>query len=109
MTDAANTPPTARATRATPVIPIVAVAIAIAIGVAYMGLLAFISVPQLTDYIGGRDIDFPAFLAIAAVAGPALFWAYIALGCRQSAGVGPVLRILPETSALDPRRHAGAG
>ncbi|MFE9636785.1 hypothetical protein [Streptomyces sp. NPDC006463] len=73
MTDAANTPPTTRAAR---VITIVAVVL----GFAYIGLMTFISVPQLTDYIGGRDIDFPVFLAIAAVAGPALFWAYIGLG-----------------------------
>ncbi|MGW2818915.1 hypothetical protein [Streptomyces sp. NPDC001415] len=73
MTDAANTSPTTRAAR---VITIVAVVL----GVAYMGLLAFISVPELTDYMSGRDIDFPVFLAIAAVAGPALFWAYIGLG-----------------------------
>ncbi|MFJ5635335.1 hypothetical protein ACIQF5_22200 [Streptomyces goshikiensis] len=73
MTDAANTPPTTRAAR---VITIVAVVF----GVAYMGLMTFISVPELTDYMSGRDIDFPVFLAIAAVAGPALFWAYIGLG-----------------------------
>ncbi|WP_245692920.1 hypothetical protein [Streptomyces katrae] len=36
--------------------------------------------PELTDYMSGRAIDFPVFLAIAAVAGPALFWAYIGLG-----------------------------
>ncbi|MEU4729692.1 hypothetical protein [Streptomyces sp. NPDC023588] len=40
--DAANTPPTTRAAR---VITIVAVVL----GVAYMGLLTFFSVPQLTD------------------------------------------------------------
>ncbi|MFE3789829.1 hypothetical protein [Streptomyces goshikiensis] len=44
MTDAANTPP---ATRAARVITIVAVVF----GVAYMGLMTFISVPELTDYM----------------------------------------------------------
>ncbi|MFI9065579.1 hypothetical protein ACIGQE_27520 [Streptomyces sp. NPDC053429] len=73
MTDAANTPPTTRTAR-------VLTTVFVVIAVAYMGLMTFISVPQLTDYIGGRDIDFPVFLAIAAVAGPALFWAYIGLG-----------------------------
>ncbi|WP_329317096.1 hypothetical protein OG723_43935 (plasmid) [Streptomyces sp. NBC_01278] len=73
MTDAANTPPTTRAAR-------VLTTVAVVLGFAYIGLMTFISVPQLTDYIGGRDIDFPVFLAIAAVAGPALFWAYIGLG-----------------------------
>ncbi|MEU5404295.1 hypothetical protein ABZ348_33990 [Streptomyces sp. NPDC005963] len=72
MTDAANTPP---ATRAARVITIVAVVFC----VAYMGLMAFISVPELTDYMSGR-IDFPVFPAITVVAGPALFWAYIGLG-----------------------------
>ncbi|MFJ3842127.1 hypothetical protein ACWGHM_42655 [Streptomyces sp. NPDC054904] len=61
MTDAANPPP---ATRAARVITIVAVVL----GVAYMGLLAFIPVPELTDYMSGRDIDFPVFPAIAAIA-----------------------------------------
>ncbi|MGW9374069.1 hypothetical protein ACWGVR_29145 [Streptomyces xanthophaeus] len=73
MTDATNTRP---ATPAARVITIVAVVLS----VTYMGLLAFISVPELTDYMSGRDIDFPVFLAIAAIAGPALFWAYIGLG-----------------------------
>ncbi|MFI8280868.1 hypothetical protein ACIGBH_39515 [Streptomyces sp. NPDC085929] len=73
MTDAANTPPTTRAAR-------VLTTVAVVIAVAYMGLWAFISVPQLTAFLGGRDIDFPVFMAIAAVAGPALFWAYIGLG-----------------------------
>ncbi|WP_331758733.1 hypothetical protein OH787_40890 (plasmid) [Streptomyces sp. NBC_01547] len=73
MTDAANTPPTARAAR-------VLTTVFVVIAVAYMGLMTFISVPELTDYMSGRDIDFPVFLAIAAVAGPALFWAYIGLG-----------------------------
>ncbi|GAA2679712.1 hypothetical protein [Streptomyces lunalinharesii] len=73
MTDAANTPPTTRTAR-------VLTTVLVVIAVAYMGLMTFISVPELTDYIGGRDIDFPVFLAIAAVAGPALFWAYIGLG-----------------------------
>ncbi|MFI9210543.1 hypothetical protein ACIGW7_20760 [Streptomyces sp. NPDC053253] len=70
MADAANTPPTTR----------LLTTVLVVIAVAYIGLMTFISVPQLTDYIGGRDIDFPVFLAIAAVAGPALFWAYIGLG-----------------------------
>ncbi|MEU8436910.1 hypothetical protein AB0F18_29195 [Streptomyces sp. NPDC029216] len=29
---------------------------------------------------GGRDIDYPVFLAIAVVAGPTLFWAFVGLG-----------------------------
>ncbi|MER5417640.1 hypothetical protein [Streptomyces virginiae] len=69
MTDAANTPPTTRAAR-------VLTTVFVVITVGYMGLMTFISVPELTDYMSGRDIDFPVFLAIAAVAGPALFWAY---------------------------------
>ncbi|MGW2681424.1 hypothetical protein [Streptomyces sp. NPDC001436] len=73
MTDAANTPPTTRAARVITIVAIVFI-------VAYTGLWTVISVPQLTDYMSGRDIDFPVFLAIAAVAGPALFWAYIGLG-----------------------------
>ncbi|MFI2739551.1 hypothetical protein [Streptomyces sp. NPDC018711] len=77
MTDAANTPTTTRAAR------VITIA-AIVIGVAYMGLLTFISVPQLTDYIDGRDIDFPVFLAIATIAGPTLFWAFIGLGLGLS-------------------------
>ncbi|MFD0355240.1 hypothetical protein ACFVHW_16100 [Streptomyces sp. NPDC127110] len=77
MTDAANTPPTTRAAR---VITIVAVVIS----VAYTGLWTVISVPQLTDYIGGRDIEHPVFLAIAAIAGPTLFWAFIGLGIGLS-------------------------
>ncbi|MGW1931249.1 hypothetical protein [Streptomyces sp. NPDC001919] len=40
--------------------------------------------PELTDYRSGWDIDFPAFLAIAAVGGPALFWAHSGLGFRLS-------------------------
>ncbi|WP_234382879.1 hypothetical protein [Streptomyces sp. XY332] len=70
MTDAANTPPTTRTAR-------VLTTVLVVIAVAYMGLMTFISVPELTDYMSGRDIDFPVFLAIAAIAGPALFWAYI--------------------------------
>ncbi|MDQ1005760.1 hypothetical protein QFZ82_000245 [Streptomyces sp. V4I23] len=54
--------------------------VAVVIAVAYMGLWTFISVPQLTDFIGGRDIDYPVFPAIAAVAGPTLFWAFVGLG-----------------------------
>ncbi|MFG2622541.1 hypothetical protein ACGFXC_33500 [Streptomyces sp. NPDC048507] len=73
MTDAANTPPATRAAR-------VLTTIFVVITVAYTGLMTFISVPELTDYMSGRDIDFPVFLAIAAVAGPALFWAFIGLG-----------------------------
>lgn len=73
MSDAASTRSTTRAAR---VITIVAVA--------YMGLLAFISVPQLTDYMGGGDIDFPVFLAIAAIASPTVFWAFIGLGIGLS-------------------------
>ncbi|MFF9981281.1 hypothetical protein [Streptomyces erythrochromogenes] len=70
MTDAANTPPSARTAR-------VLTTVLVVVTVAYMGLMTFISVPELTDYMNGRDIDFPVFLAIA---GPALFWAYIGLG-----------------------------
>ncbi|MFG2715314.1 hypothetical protein ACGFX2_32840 [Streptomyces goshikiensis] len=79
MTDAANTPPTTRAARVITIVAVV-IAVVIAVAVAYMGLRAFVSVPQLTDFIGGRDIDYPVFLAIAAVAGPTLFWAFIGLG-----------------------------
>ncbi|MFF5783174.1 hypothetical protein ACFY7Y_40460 [Streptomyces virginiae] len=77
MTDAANTPPTTRAAR-------VLTTVFVIIAVAYMGLMTFISVPELTDSMSGRDIDFPVFLAIAAVAGPALFWAYIGLGLSKT-------------------------
>ncbi|MFK0237739.1 hypothetical protein [Streptomyces vinaceus] len=52
----------------------------VVVSVAYMGLMTFISVPELTDYMSDQDIDFPVFLAIAAIAGPALLWAYIGLG-----------------------------
>ncbi|QNT98448.1 hypothetical protein HEP81_08222 (plasmid) [Streptomyces griseofuscus] len=78
MTDAVNATP---ATRASRVISIVAVVI----GVAYTGLWAFISIPQLMDYIGDRDITAPLFLAIAVLAGPALFWSFIGLGIGISA------------------------
>jgi hypothetical protein len=37
------------------------------------------------DFIDGRDIDAPLFLAIAIVAGPALFWSFIGLGYGMSA------------------------
>ncbi|MEV4975386.1 hypothetical protein [Streptomyces scopuliridis] len=78
MTDAANAPSTTRAAR---VITIVAVVV----GVAFTGLWAFISIPQLMDYIGDRDITDPLFLAIAILAGPALFWSFIGLGFGMSA------------------------
>ncbi|MFJ5811244.1 hypothetical protein [Streptomyces sp. NPDC093093] len=42
--------------------------VAVVLGFAYMG------------YMSDRDIDFPVFPAIATIAGPALFWAYIGLG-----------------------------
>ncbi|MEV6575042.1 hypothetical protein [Streptomyces sp. NPDC051577] len=77
MTDAANAPPATRAAR-------VLTTVFVVITVAYMGLMTFISVPELTDHMSGRDIDFPVFLAIAAVAGPALFWAFIGLGIGLS-------------------------
>lgn len=37
------------------------------------------------DFIGDRDITTPLFLAIAIVAGPALFWSFIGLGFGVSA------------------------
>lgn len=78
MTDAANA---ASATRATRVITIVAVVI----GLAFTGLWTFISIPQLLNYIGDRDITAPLLLAIGVLAGPALFWSFIGLGFGMSA------------------------
>ncbi|MDF9801513.1 hypothetical protein ACH4VQ_35595 [Streptomyces anulatus] len=78
MTDAANA---ASANRASRVLSIVAVVI----GLAYTGLWTFISLPQLMDFIGGRDITAPLLLAIAVLAGPALFWSFIGLGIGMSA------------------------
>ncbi|MFF1309093.1 hypothetical protein [Streptomyces sp. NPDC058307] len=77
MTDAANA---ASASRANRVITIVAVVISLA----FTGLWIFISVPQLMDFIGDRDITAPLLLAIAVVAGPALFWSFIGLGFGMS-------------------------
>ncbi|MFH8894383.1 hypothetical protein [Streptomyces sp. NPDC017949] len=77
MTDAAHTPPIPRAGR---VIMIVVVFFI----VAYIGLWAVISVSMLTDYLGAGDIDHPVFLAVAAIAGPTLFWAFIGLGIGMS-------------------------
>jgi hypothetical protein len=78
MTDAANAAFTSRANR---VITIVAVVI----GLAFTGLWTFISIPQLMDFIGDRDITAPLFLAIAVLAGPALFWSFIGIGIGISA------------------------
>ncbi|MFJ4126114.1 hypothetical protein ACIP3U_32930 [[Kitasatospora] papulosa] len=78
MTDAANA---ASATRASRVITIAAVVI----GLAFTGLWSFISIPQLMDFIGDRDITAPLFLAVAVLAGPTLFWAFIGLGIGMSA------------------------
>ncbi|WP_381805714.1 hypothetical protein [Streptomyces niveus] len=78
MADAANAP---SATRAARVITIVA----IVVGVAFTGLWTFISVPQLMDFIGDRDITAPVLVAIAIVAGPAIFWSFIGLGIGMSA------------------------
>ncbi|MFI9060198.1 hypothetical protein ACIGXQ_37735 [Streptomyces anulatus] len=78
MTDAANATSANRASR---VLSIVAVVI----GLAYTGLWTFISLPQLMDFIGGRDITAPLLLAIAILAGPALFWSFIGLGIGMSA------------------------
>ncbi|MFD8609608.1 hypothetical protein [Streptomyces sp. NPDC059631] len=78
MADAANARSTTRAAR-------VIVIVAFAVGVAFTGLWTFISVPTLMDFITDRDIDAPLFLAIAIVAGPALFWAFIGLGYGMSA------------------------
>ncbi|MFD6836934.1 hypothetical protein [Streptomyces diastaticus] len=78
MTDAANATSTSRPNR---VITIAAVVI----GLAFTGLWTFISIPQLMDFIGDRDITAPLFLAMAVLAGPALFWAFIGLGIGMSA------------------------
>jgi hypothetical protein len=78
MTDAANVTSTSRPNR---VITIVAVVI----GLAFTGLWTFISIPQLMDFISDRDITAPLFLAMAVLAGPALFWAFIGLGIGMSA------------------------
>ncbi|MFE5669241.1 hypothetical protein ACFQ7W_35650 [Streptomyces niveus] len=78
MADAANAP---SATRAARVITIVA----FVVGVAFTGLWTFISVPQLMDFIGDRDITAPVLVAIAIVAGPAIFWSFIGLGIGMSA------------------------
>ncbi|MFC4508443.1 MULTISPECIES: hypothetical protein [Streptomyces] len=78
MTDAANA---ASASRANRVITIVAVAI----GLAFTGLWTFISIPQLTDFIGDRDVTPPVFGAIAVLVGPFLFWSFIGLGFGMSA------------------------
>ncbi|MFG2878882.1 hypothetical protein ACGFYU_28425 [Streptomyces sp. NPDC048337] len=77
MTDAANTPPTTRAARVIMIVAIVFI-------VAYTGLWTVISVPQLTDYMSGQDIDHPMIMAIAAITGPTLFWAFIGLGIGLS-------------------------
>ncbi len=78
MTDAANA---ASASRANRVITIVAVVI----GLAFTGLWTFISIPQLMDFIGDRDVTPPVFGAIAVLAGPFLFWSFIGLGFGMSA------------------------
>ncbi|MEU5836322.1 hypothetical protein ABZ820_22010 [Streptomyces diacarni] len=78
MTDAANDVSASRADR---VITITAVGI----GLAFTGLWVFISVPQLMEFIGDRDITAPLFLAVAVLAGPALFWSFIGLGFGMSA------------------------
>ncbi|MFL4909442.1 hypothetical protein ACJ6WF_41235 [Streptomyces sp. MMS24-I2-30] len=78
MTDATNAP---SATRAARLIMIVA----FGIGLAFTGLWTFISIPQLMDFIGDRDITAPLFLAIAVLAAPALFWSFMGLGFGMSA------------------------
>ncbi|MFD3519995.1 hypothetical protein [Streptomyces sp. NPDC058653] len=78
MADAANAPSATRAARVTTIVAIV-------IGVAFTGLWTFISIPQLMDFISDRDITAPLFLAIAVLAGPALFWSFIGLGIGMSA------------------------
>ncbi|MFK0203282.1 hypothetical protein [Streptomyces lavendulae] len=85
-------------TRAARVITIVAVVIS----VAYTGLWTVISVPQPTDYIDGRDIDHPVFLAIAAIAGPTLFWAFIGLGIGLSKTAGRPDSQAPASSRPSP-------
>ncbi|MFJ2788739.1 MULTISPECIES: hypothetical protein [unclassified Streptomyces] len=78
MTDATNT---ASASRANRVITIIAAVV----GLAFTGLWAFISIPQLMDFIGDRDVTPPVFGAIAVLAGPLLFWSFIGLGFGMSA------------------------
>lgn len=78
MADAANAPSATRAARVTTIVAVV-------IGLAFTGLWTFISIPQLMDFIGDRDITPPLFLAIAVLAGPALFWSFIGLGIGMSA------------------------
>ncbi|EDY46155.1 hypothetical protein [Streptomyces sp. SPB074] len=78
MTDAANADSSSRANR---VITIVAVVI----GLAFTGLWTFISIPQLMDFIGDRDVTPPVIGAIAVLVGPALFWSFIGLGIGMSA------------------------
>ncbi|MEU3208234.1 hypothetical protein ABZ702_31020 [Streptomyces cyaneofuscatus] len=78
MTDAANA---ASANRASRVISIVAVVV----GLAFTGLWTFISIPQLVDFIGDRDVTPPVFGAVAVLAGPVLFWSFIGLGIGISA------------------------
>ncbi|MFB7852345.1 hypothetical protein ACFC34_35755 [Streptomyces sp. NPDC056053] len=77
MTDAANAASASRTNR------VVTIA-AIVIGLAFTGLWTFISIPQLMDFIGGRDITAPLFMAIATLAAPALFWSFIGLGFGMS-------------------------
>ncbi|MER5974523.1 hypothetical protein ABT112_33285 [Streptomyces sp. NPDC002055] len=77
MTAAANAP---SATRAARVITMVAAVLA----VAYTGFWTVISVPKLMDFIGDRDITAPLVLAIAVLAGPAMFWSFIGLGFGMS-------------------------
>ncbi|GHI99396.1 hypothetical protein ACFY1G_34815 [Streptomyces olivaceus] len=78
MTDAANAPSATRAAR-------VITFVAFGIGIAFTGLWTFISLPKLMGFIGDRDITAPLLLAIAVVAGPALFWSFIGLGIGMSA------------------------
>jgi hypothetical protein len=78
MTDAADAAPASRTNR------VIAI-IAVVIGLAFTGLWAFISIPQLMDFIGDRDVTPPLFLAVAVLAGPALFWSFIGLGIGISA------------------------
>ncbi|MFJ7416421.1 hypothetical protein ACIQWZ_37315 [Streptomyces sp. NPDC098077] len=78
MTDAADA---ASANRASRLISIVAVVV----GLAFTGLWTFISIPQLVDFIGDRDVTLPVFGAVAVLAGPVLFWSFIGLGIGISA------------------------
>jgi hypothetical protein len=50
------------------------------------------------DFFDGRDINAPLFLAIAIVAGPALFWSFIGLGYGMSALGWAVLGLLENGS-----------